>query len=571
MKLLKNLRLSNKIFILCAILLLSFIALIEVFIIPTIEKTIELRSINKMQNLVEVPYSTMEYYYDQVRKGIVSEEKAKEMARSEINRMRYGSNDYFWINDYTPVMIMHPTKSELDGQNLSEYKDPTGFRLFSAFVDKVKESGEGVVKYQWPKPGREKPQPKMSYVKGFEPWKWIVGSGIYIDDLDEMKASVINRIHIFTLAFVILAAAMAALITIPLNRSIRKLLKHLDRLAEYDFSKLIDIDQKDEIGIISRAFNSMIMNVQALLKDVRVMGASVAESSKEVMSSTSVILKMSEQVATATSDLAKGASEQAVSSDRGKSSITEIITGLDKIAADMEKSEELAERSKETIKSGEISVRYQKEKILENKAIVINVGASITELSEKSKEIGLIVDTIRGIAAQTEMLSLNAAIEAARAGEHGRGFAIVSEEVKKLAEQSSRSVKKIQDIVKEVKASIEHTVKEVDKVRVSAADQEKAMADTVNAFWHITDTVIKITEKVKEVTAAANLLNSNAKETGTDISNIADIAENAAACTQQVAASAEEQMSVIQQISTFAEELTSLATNLQDSIHKFSV
>ncbi len=571
MKFLNDLKLGTKILVLCSVLLLSFIIFIEGFVIPTINETVEAKSISKMQSLVEAAYSTLEYYYNQAQSGALTQEKAKELAKNEIKRIRYGNDDYFWINDYTPTMIMHPIKSELDGQNLSDYKDPTDFKLFVAFVEVVKAKGEGVVNYQWPKPGKDKPQPKMSYVKGFSQWQWVLGSGIYIDDLDEIKAGINNKIRVFLIAFVILTIAMMAIIVIPLNLSVKKLLKHLERLSNYDFSKLIDIEQKDEIGIVAKAFNNMITRVQALLREVENMGVNVAESSQDVMSSSRTMSRVSGEVAAATSELAKGSTEQAESTIRSKDKIDEIVDGLGKIVADMEHSEELTQKSKEMIEIGQKSVHYQQEKMLISKQITTNVGTTISKLSERSKEIGHIVDVIKGIAIQTEMLSLNAAIEAAHAGEQGKGFAVVSGEVKKLAEQSGKSVKQIQNIVNEVMEIIEQTVAEVNNVEAAVEEQEKALSDTINSFGTITGIVIRIAERVKDVTKEAHQLNTNAKQAEDEINRIAGIAQNAAAGTEQVAASANEQTETIQQITKYAEELSSLANKLQDSLHKFVV
>jgi methyl-accepting chemotaxis protein len=138
----------------------------------------------KVQHLVEVAHGMLQYYANLAEKGRLSEEAAKREATQTIKNLRYGGDNYFWITDMTPVMIMHPFKPELDGKDLSESKDPTGKHLFVEMVATVKREGSGFVAYRWPKPGAAKPVAKISYVKGFTPWGWIVGSGIYIDDVD---------------------------------------------------------------------------------------------------------------------------------------------------------------------------------------------------------------------------------------------------------------------------------------------------------------------------------------------------------------------------------------------------
>ena len=138
----------------------------------------------KTRNLVETVYGVLEYNHELQNKGTLTEEQAKAAALSTIKQLRYDEKEYFWINDMTPRILMHPIKPELDGRDVSDMKDPDGKRVFVKFVDIVKKDGAGFVSYMWPKPGNVDPVPKISYVKGFSPWGWVIGSGIYIDDID---------------------------------------------------------------------------------------------------------------------------------------------------------------------------------------------------------------------------------------------------------------------------------------------------------------------------------------------------------------------------------------------------
>lgn len=571
MNILNNIKLRNKVLVLGITLLICFIALIEAFIIPTINKTVEADTVNKLQNLVDAAYGVIDHYNGEVTNGKMNEEQAKSLAKDEIKRLRYGSNEYFWINDYTPTMVMHSIKPEMDGQNMSDYKDPTGLKLFVAFVDVVKAQGKGVVKYQWSKPGKDKPQPKMSYVKGFEPWQWIIGTGIYIDDLNEMKANVINKIRLITLFFAIVAIALIVLIIIPLDRSVKKLVMHVGRLSKYDFSELLDMNQKDEMGTIAGAFNDMTQKIRALVKEVKGIGENVTSSSMGVMTSAKEISMASEQVALTVSELAKGATEQAVSIEKGNSGLVNIAESLDGIAENMRISEEFAETAINTVRNGELSVNSQEKIMAESKQVSINVGIAISELSKKSNEIEQVIVAIKGIAEQTNLLALNAAIEAARAGEQGKGFAVVAEEVRKLSEQSSLSVKNIINIIKEINYGINQTVLEANRVETAVSGQEKALEETHKAFTSISEAVKSIVDKVKSVSDGIDNLYENVKQTGNEIGNVASIAQETAAATEQVAATTQEQTATLQHISHLAEELADISQTLQNSILKFNV
>jgi methyl-accepting chemotaxis protein len=140
----------------------------------------------KTRHVVESVFGVLNYNFDLQTQGVLTEQQAKSAAMGAIKKMRYEEKEYFWINDLTPRILMHPMKPELDGKDASEIKDPSGLRLFVEFANTVRKNGAGFVSYLWPKPGFTDPVRKISYVKGFTPWGWVIGSGIYIDDIDSI-------------------------------------------------------------------------------------------------------------------------------------------------------------------------------------------------------------------------------------------------------------------------------------------------------------------------------------------------------------------------------------------------
>ncbi|MBP6421792.1 MAG: cache domain-containing protein, partial [Propionivibrio sp.] len=141
---------------------------------------------NKIRNLVEVAQATISGYEKQAKEGKLSVEEAKRLAIDAVRGMRYDKVEYFWINDLKAVIVMHPIKPELDGKDLSEFKDKNGKLIFVEFAKIAKDQGGGFVDYVWPKPGSDAAVPKISYVMGVEGWGWVVGSGIYVDDVDAL-------------------------------------------------------------------------------------------------------------------------------------------------------------------------------------------------------------------------------------------------------------------------------------------------------------------------------------------------------------------------------------------------
>ncbi len=188
----------------------------------------------KTKHLVDTAYSLVAYQHGLFTSGKVSEAEAKAAAIAGVRALRYDQAEYFWINDMHPTMVMHPFKPELDGKDLSGFKDPDGKRLFVAFVDTVKQSNAGFVNYLWPRPGADKPVPKVSYVRGFAPWGWVIGSGIYVDDVQTTfvrsargDAAVLCVVSLFLVAVLVY-------VTQRLRRNMQRALDGLARVRDGD-------------------------------------------------------------------------------------------------------------------------------------------------------------------------------------------------------------------------------------------------------------------------------------------------------------------------------------------------
>ncbi len=286
-------------------------------------------------------------------------------------------------------------------------------------------------------------------------------------------------------------------------------------------------------------------------------------SSNEIVSSTNQLGSSIDQVSSAVSELAKGATQQAVSTEDGHKAISQIVDGISFITEEMKTSEQLAESTKQAVEVAEGSIKYQKSKMLESKKVIGNVEAVVNNLLVKSQEIEQITLAIKDIAGHTNLLSLNAAIEAARSGEHGKGFAVVAGEIKKLAEQAQISVKQITDIITDVQGSVSNAVNEIRRIEAVAVEQETALDKTTDVFVDIGSSVDSVVDNVKSVYISANLLDQEAKRTGDLMNDIAAVANENAACTQEIYASLEEQTNFTKFISECIIELTGQTERLK--------
>lgn len=392
------------------------------------------------------------------------------------------------------------------------------------------------------------------------------------------KSTMENQIKMLDLAIgLVIMAAIAvgtiifALFSGVLSRKINKILIALNEAACGNLKARTNFRNNDEIGCIAENVDLMMDKTGMLINEIKQTSIQVASSSQEIMGSSKGVGMASEQITSAVMELAKGAAEQALLTDNSNMKISEMIENLKKIADEMSDSEKQSDMVREIVKEGEKSVKYQEIKMAENKKVTENINMAVMVLSEKSKEIGRIIEVIKGIADQTNLLALNAAIEAARAGEQGKGFTVVSEQIRKLAEQSSISVKQISNIIKEVQTDIENTVVGMRKTDEVVKEQELAQSQTVNALRNISSAVETITENIKLISGNTNILSQNARQVGDIISHIAEYAQETASSTEEVSASTQEQASIMQQISAAAGQLAEMADELHKSIHKFQV
>lgn len=292
-------------------------------------------------------------------------------------------------------------------------------------------------------------------------------------------------------------------------------------------------------------------------------------SSSEMKQSSSEMSDISSKVTESISQLAQGATQQAESIEKGSLRINNITEMIICIGEDMEMSDKHVDDAISAMNQVKESIHYQEEKMEESKVINEHMGVVITDLMDKSKEIGKILEVIKGVAQQTNLLALNAAIEAARAGEHGRGFAVVSEEIRKLAEQSAESSKQITEIIDDVQQGIENTVTQIKQSNALSQEQEKAFEQTATSITDISEKVFSIGVKVKAVFDATKTLTEDAKEAEDMISTIASISEETAAGTQEASASVEEQNGLIQMVAECSNEMYNIAEGLKKQMEEF--
>jgi methyl-accepting chemotaxis protein len=480
----------------------------------------------KTQQVVEVAYGIVEFYHKQAVSGAMPEADAQKAALAALASLRYGGSEYFWVNDMTPRMVMHAVKPELDGKELGAMTDPNGKHLFVEFVETVKRDGAGFVDYLWPKPGSEAPVAKVSYVKGFKEWGWVIGSGIYLDDV----AAIFWRNVMVQGAIMLGILALIGSVSIVIARSIARPLARatgsMARLAEGDTSIVVEnTDLKSEIGDLARAlavFKENALEMQRLaveraaqeqraVEDKRNAMLALADSFEgtvrgvvsQVSSASTEMRASAEAMAQTTEDTSVRASSMAAAADMAFTNTESVAAATEELSAS------IREISQQVSASAEIASRAVQE--------AKRTDATVAALADASQKIGEVVQLISDIANQTNLLALNATIEAARAGEAGKGFAVVASEVKNLASQTAKAT---QDISAQI------------------AGMQTATGEAVGAIKLITDTIARIDQIAATIAAAVEEQGAATREIARSVQQAAtgarNVSENVSAVSQSV-------------------------------------
>ncbi len=498
---------------------------------------------------------------DGIIQGVVAGTVELHYLSDIVNNESFGESGHAYMISKQGIVIAHGQKEKILKENMLENSSKSFIDITKKMVDG--EAGVGYCDYEGDR--------KIIAYSPAGASGWPVAAVVSYKEANSDTERLRNLVILIS---AIIMAIMLMVVCIIVGRAVMPLIKLAEstkQVASGDFTVEIRDMGKDEVGNLAKSFKEMLAQIKRLIGEVGHMSSEVAASTGQMMVSTQEVSNASEQVADAVSELAKGATEQALSTENANMKIVEIIEGLKDISGEMNVSDEMSQNARLKVEAGGRSVEDQRAKMDQTKQVSLNVTESVNSLSVKSAEIGKILEVIKGIANQTNLLSLNAAIEAARAGEQGKGFAVVAEEIRKLAEQSGHSVNEIASIIKQVQAGIQETVHEMERVRETSDDQEKALLETVKAFSEISDSVNIIAEKVKKVSEESRNLSEKASQTGQLMVEVASIAEQTAAGTEEVSASTEEQSSVIQQIAHSAEAMAGMADVLQTSLKRFKV
>ena len=539
-----------------------------------------------LKNETQVVVSLLEKIYQQQQAGLLSEPDAKKLAADLVRDLRYDDGEgYFWIDTADGVNVVLLGR-DIEGKSRIDLVDPNGVRFIQEMLKNGRQPGGGYTDLSFAKPGETTPLPKRNYTTTFAPYQWVLGTGVWIDQIDALIAaqkeiieagfySSLRKTALVSVLIEALCIALAIFFSNKLADPIAHVTNRLATLAQGDFRHSASLEAKisstDEIGRMSQALDTLQHNVRQMMKQAIEAAGKITTAVAQLNESADQSAAVSSQVASSMSKVADSCNEQFAEMDRTKAQIGTLEQHMSAFAENLSQTVDAVAGTNRAAAEGATRVN---EAVLQMQRIAESVSRSaevITVLGKESDKIGTIVDAIAAIADQTNLLALNAAIEAARAGEHGRGFAVVAEEVRKLAEQSSTSADEITALI----TSIQEKAKNAVEVMQEGASRAQGGTDAVDAAGR---TFKEIAAMVEHVASESDAMGGRVHELEQSTRSIRDSAESmnkmsrsVAAESQTVSASTQEQTAAVQQIAGASRSLNEMSQAMHSAISKFKV
>jgi methyl-accepting chemotaxis protein len=501
------------------------------------------------RDLVETAHGVLAYFEGEERSGRMSRAAAQQAAVTAVRGLHYAGQEYFWIQDMQPRMVLHP-KADLIGKDIAEITDANGRHLFVDMVEQVKRSGAGLVPYLWSKPGVDVPVAKISYVQGFAPWGWIIGTGIYADDTAaQLRPTLVKLLAGGALA----AAAVAFLATLVgrgVARPIRGLTEAMAGLAAGDLDRAVPkAARADEIGRMTDAvhvFKDNLIRTRALEGET-LQARHAAEEQRRIgmrqmadgfegavgaivglVSASATALQATAQKMTLTATAtAQQSTMVAAAAEEAASNVGTVAAAAEELGSSVQ---EIGRQVQGSASLAHLAVREADE-----------TGARVQDMSAAVARIGDVAGLIASIAGQTNLLALNATIEAARAGAAGRGFAVVASEVKALAEQTAKATHAIAE--------------QIARIQASTGQAVASIAGITGRIREISDVATSIAAAVEQQGAATQEIVRNVSQAAAGTSDVTGTIAGVAGAAEETGAAAGAVLGAASELSLQSERL----------------
>ena len=545
----------------------------------------------QLRTQTQTAISLIDSVYKRQQAGQLTEQQAMTEAAEMVRNLRYeGDAGYFWIDTFDGVNVVLLGRKETEGKSRINLTDPQGRPFIKEMIENGRKQGGGFTDLMFAKPNGTDPLPKRNYTAAFDPYKWVVGTGVWIDFIDERVAKEQERsqahlhssiFHTFIVIVVleVIITFIAMALSDRLIAPIKRITGILGTLSTGDFRINKNNDgeaqkytsRTDELGVMARAVVTLRQNINDMMKKVITSAEQVAAASQQLTASADQSTIAINQVAESIVTVAGACTEQFTEVENASRQADAFKIHMDSVSKTLKVS---AEKIQDTTKAAEAGGQSVKNAVDQMKKIETSVSESadvIAKLGEESDKIGKIVDAIAAIADQTNLLALNAAIEAARAGEHGRGFAVVADEVRKLAEQSQLSAHEISDLIGSIQEKAQDAVQSMQGGVANVQNGADAVDGAGKTFGEIIGMVTDVEKGSAHMEKIVAELVDSTDVIIKSVSNINTKSREVAKESETVSAASEEQTATMHEIAEASRSLAEMAQNLQNVTGKFKI
>ncbi|GAB6126406.1 methyl-accepting chemotaxis protein [Humidesulfovibrio idahonensis] len=580
-----NTKTSTKLYTLFGCILGLFLVAVFFIFLPYYEQDLLKARRDSLTDTIDMTTSLIAEYEARIQKGEFSPEEGRKRAAARLRNMRYGNNEYFFItnNDKPfPTTIMHPTVPALEGKVLDDAKFnkatmfwpgddveapsqdyPGGAKnLFQAFAEVCEKSSQGFVAYEWPKPKKgggatTETYPKISFVRLYKPWGWIVGTGLYVDDIHAKVATLRVWLAGIMAGLVVALSVLVFLIVRMISRPIAKLSQMAGHIAGGDLNARTDEAFFGEMGTLQGAMEKMVVALRDKIgeaekstrlaeDEANVARAAVAEADEAkrqaaeatragLLQAAGKLRDVSQAISGATRELSARIDSSRQGSDLQKDRLNETATAMEEmnatvltVAGNAGQAAEAADQAKQKAQDGADVVNNLVKAIKDVYAQAQGLKTNMGQLGKQADGIGQVMGVINDIADQTNLLALNAAIEAARAGDAGRGFAVVADEVRKLAEKTMAATREVAQAISGIQQGTRENITSVDLANQRIEQATELAQESGEALTGIVSLVESSSTQVRSIAAASGEQSTASEEINRSLDDINRIASETA-------------------------------------------
>ncbi|EGR0931814.1 methyl-accepting chemotaxis protein [Vibrio parahaemolyticus] len=541
----------NKLLLITLIPLLLITTLISVVYYINSSKSLEAELVRDRQELIDARKKELKAYmmmgvtaikpmYDSDVNG-----SNKQAAKEILKAMRFESDGYFFAYDSQGINTLHAIKPSLEGKNLYDLKDENGVAVIAGLID-ASQKGDGFLYFSWHKPTINAQAPKLGYAEYLQKWDWVLGTGIYIDDIDqqvamqrELRTQELNQHTLSAVTISVIGLIITSILTsIAVSKGIKPLQHVADSLKDVaagggDLTARLKVESKDEVGEVAAAFNEFMDKLHPLMQDIHRSASAVQTVSEE----------LNDQTRTASGQM----QSHCLETDKVVTAVTEMSMTAKEVASNTNATAQAIDDANDQVTEAQREVEQAIQGITELVTEINSTSDAISELSQQTEQITKVLDVIGEIAEQTNLLALNAAIEAARAGEQGRGFAVVADEVRSLASRTQNSTHEIGDMLKQLQSGVSRAVTTMSASQergVKTAEESALIQQSLSGVHHsigtIRDMGIQTASAAEEQSAVAEDINQNLVAIQQIVNNINDTLQHAETISTQLSQSGTE-------------------------------